>query len=1193
MRAAFNWPLLLAVGVLLATACTQATPASTPTSATATTSPDVTPTPTPTPTPPRTDDDGTPTRTATETPPPTTIAPPPGGGGPEGEGPLFTSGPPGLLECLRNALDDQAFEEIAGNQRPPSEEEGPIIGGCTRLFGGLSGPDGPGGQVLWSSTQSVWMPDGSLFSVSFEPGEVLGRATVIGRAGAVSTVETEIMVVALELGLPATVVADGEGAFQAEIDAVAGGHILIVQADGGPSSSGLLLPIPPGVAAVGGSRIGGGGAGRPPYIVTGSLENRSLQPGQEVSLTGRVVLPFPLNEAPEDATLAILGILIGDAAGQQVGLGAEFVSSFLTPIGLPVERNFMSRTQDREIASGIPLSWDLTSGYWGTDFSETVTIPEAFAPGLYQLTAVLALEDFTDAAIESQVITTPSYCCEASLGNFTVGDPAPMRLATVILADVLDEGSRGGVRAIQDKNSFDISARVAARHNPVVPRVDGLGDSYTYRLEPYLPMFGVSDREPPMIPPILVDFTNSELTITVARPDGSTEELGPAPLTHYGFNVPSLRTACFMESGISTGGHLSGLIQLRDSTDAFAYEFPVDGDYTVSLDGHLADYDGRTYEISGDYEITVANSLKISPALLPGTPFEIGDNLAPALLITPAVPADVTYSVAHVAADGSTTRTAFTGRANRYGWWDAAGDLLEFSREGEYRIDIEARHEASGALWVGRMRFGSVVASEDPPIILHGRRGAEGGIFGDIPPPSPWFFRRTFDPLEGGHLFASLFSGDIQWGVSAEIGDGAVAFRTSAQIVDPDHTVVAKAIDQFLAFGSPLSNNISMQQTVTAGEFTLNTFQDADSDLTGMHPSDIGLWAYVYTSAQRPNVRVREYIEGGDVLSAYWGFNDPFHAQSGNGPSGDLPGEFKFLYGGAVIRNVATAEGVYAIYGSSWVHLADDDPEGSRVMPPYQGAAGGPSGGPLFTVHGREVDMFFMPLGVRPGSILEVGDTFRMAGPIMPTLPSAVSYTVVSPDGREQDFDGRASAIGYYYDPDDDFTVDQPGLWTVRLAITHDGLTSAGLVEEPYPTGGILAPDGNTFTFVVTDPQTTALAIQTDLDELTAESWYCHNVQEAYFDAELPTSMEIERAHITVTTPGTVLVDEDVHLESAELRWNLDARALNELVSTFDFEFGIADTVTVTFFVEGTLDGSPAQAVGQLVTHGTRVQRAE
>ena len=96
-------------------------------------------------------------------------------------------------------------------------------------------------------------------------------------------------------------------------------------------------------------------------------------------------------------------------------------------------------------------------------------------------------------------------------------------------------------------------------------------------------------------------------------------------------------------------------------------------------------------------------------------------------------------------------------------------------------------------------------------------------------------------------------------------------------------------------------------------------------------------------------------------------------------------------------------------------------------MPPFQGNAGGPNGGPLFNLHGRDVDIFFLPLGVRPGSVLEVGDVFRMAGSIMPTLPSRVEYTVDSPDGSSRTFNGRANSIGYYYLHEDDFVLDKPG----------------------------------------------------------------------------------------------------------------------------------------------------------------------
>jgi hypothetical protein len=75
-----------------------------------------------------------------------------------------------------------------------------------------------------------------------------------------------------------------------------------------------------------------------------------------------------------------------------------------------------------------------------------------------------------------------------------------------------------------------------------------------------------------------------------------------------------------------------------------------------------------------------------------------------------------------------------------------------------------------------------------------------------------------------------------------------------------------------------------------------------------------------------------------------------------------------------------------------------------------------------------------------------LGNTFRMAGPIMPTLPSKVAYSVTAPDGKIRSYAGVANAVGYFYQPGDDFILDQVGEWVVELTVTHDGLTSAGLV---------------------------------------------------------------------------------------------------------------------------------------------------
>ncbi len=387
---------------------------------------------------------------------------------------------------------------------------------------------------------------------------------------------------------------------------------------------------------------------------------------------------------------------------------------------------------------------------------------------------------------------------------------------------------------------------------------------------------------------------------------------------------------------------------------------------------------------------------------------------------------------------------------------------------------------------------------------------------------------------------------------------------------------------------------MTIEDQIVVGQMPLITAPEAGAGLIGSHPDDITLWAYMYGSAQRPDVRVREIIQGNDGENVYWGFNGAYFVQSGNGWEGDLPGDFKFLYAAAVIRDEDTEDALYATYASGWVFTPDDDLLDARVFPPFQGAAGGPDGGPLFTVHGREIDMFFLPLGVRPGAILEVGDQFQMAGPVMPTLPSLVTYTVTSPDGEERSFEGRANSIGFYYDHNDNFTVDEAGLWTVEVRTTHDGVTSAGTVEEPYPDGGVLSPDGSTFTFLVTEPTTERLSITTDLEELTPASWYCHDVREASFQAPIPPGAQIDRAHVVVTMPGTVLVDEDISVGPEELRWDLDAVALNELASNFDVERGgIADTITVVFYAEGSIDGRPSQWVGELVTHGTRVARAE
>ena len=88
------------------------------------------------------------------------------------------------------------------------------------------------------------------------------------------------------------------------------------------------------------------------------------------------------------------------------------------------------------------------------------------------------------------------------------------------------------------------------------------------------------------------------------------------------------------------------------------------------------------------------------------------------------------------------------------------------------------------------------------------------------------------------------------------------------------------------------------------------------------------LWAYSYRSVQRPLVRVREEIGEEAIPNPYWRFDDRYANQIGVGFHGDLPGEFKFQYGAAVLHGSALDQAHYAIYGSLFVLVSDDDPMG-------------------------------------------------------------------------------------------------------------------------------------------------------------------------------------------------------------------------------------------------------------------------
>jgi hypothetical protein len=1065
-----------------------------------------------------------------------------------------------------------------------------------------------------------------------------GVATISGDAGALPDLYTVILT-NLDTGLYTTTVAAGGGSFSTTLFAPPGAHVAVkytddphhiinlnyaaqpdVDADINPitalPTTILRVPLPSQGSQVLDTTIPFGVAGcatGAPYKsdarwwITGTLHTPSglhVQPGDSLQVNGTLRVAsqaMGVGYDPSSLTfwcgLALLPLF--DADGNQLeslepGLNDHiFMSTLLTPTGLPIERD---SADESPVLAWVDIHdlQTVTTGVVEGMLALSVSLPITTPAGVYAPRIACHTPDLpADPAPLSRVWGLDRASNEAYLPILRIGQAQTPHLITTLLSNTYTGGARGA-HARQDRDRFQLSTMVVYQPQRfTAPRVHPIsGEPIAYRLEPFLPMISFTDRAFPSVPLVPFDFPSGQLEVIVEKPNGTTEKLGPIPFAQsYSFQ-PTTLAGDDLHLGAP---FLADIYSLTTLDDAFRYEFDQCGHHVITMTGVISDVWGHGYTIGGTYDVWIARELDLDPGQLPTTPYEVGDAFSPALQVYPRVPAAVEICLTLLPDSDPAQVIIYTvrGQANRFGYFHPGPTTspITLTAAGEFRVDIHSVYtNTDGTMWAGSVTWGNVVETPNTPLVAHGRHGIDNAP--DI--GQQWFlWKNLSEEDQRDHIYYPFHRGDIVWGSEADV-PGGDSLIPAVTIQDTEGTIQSVIEARSALPHSALSQGPgTFSERVTASEIPL--FSTASSGVyPDRFPDQIDQWGYSYRSSERPGVRVRELVSEDSNLMGYWRFNDMYGRQIGVGREGDLPNDYKFQFGGLVFRDMTQDINEYAIYSAMWVLLPNDDSVGSRVMPPFQGMGGGSQdGGPLMTLKGQEIDVFFLPMGVRPGSVLEMNDTFSFSGHVAPPLDSRVMVTVTSPSNVVRTIDGHANKVGWFYDPSIDFAVDEPGVWTVEVQVIHDRVYQpGGLVPTSHNTGTVLGASEGRYAFYVVKACAPRLTI-------TAPSCgfltWPNGLKPVNIEGTIPAGLSAAVISYTIAMQGFILEQGSVTPAGNTFTVTYDPATLSNDFSNIDLTAaeesrpGLTDEILITLFLvndEGSYRANTVTLFGEEVFVG-------
>lgn len=984
--------------------------------------------------------------------------------------------------------------------------------------------------------------------------------------------------------------------------------------------------------------IGDGDGGLNLYLYQGpgtlALAGNAFAPGDLLQIKGTVRLYSPAITTTTDVEAIAgdgwLGLMrLYDGSGQPIAGENTFMSTRFTPSGFPIQ-HLGRATQGLDAPVSVEDLRYLGGHTIAGEFNVSARLPSDLPPGVYRPLMSLYFSGVPTSTqwVAANVVRHTFFPEEAALPPIQV-EPAPgtarrpWHLVWRLLMDDFVQGTRG-TGARQDQGTFEMSSQIVSQGAPYyTPPVDvRTGQPITYRLEPFLPMMSFTDRRMPTPPLLPFDLPGGQLHVAIREPDGNVRDLGSETLAQSFNRTKTTRAGLDLNVGTV---QLEDVYSLQAASHRFRVTFEQYGHHVITMTGVISDVWGNSYAGGGVYDLWMAHPLDVDPGVLPGTPLAVGDAFNPALQFYPRVPAQVKLTL--VLYPNSDPQQAIThtlsGQANPYGYFDASPITL--THPGEYRVDLTATHtDSDGALYMGAMTWGGVVMTpeNEAQLIAHGRRGLDS--LTSI--PTHWFvFCRdlSIPPGAVSHTLNPYFNGDLVWsrmadapgecpsGVSSggdslimgasvqdTVGDVKTAVQARAERMHPETAGPGGLAERFAKDEIPLFSSTRSGRPVQ------------------LAPDDVDQIAYSYRTSQRSGVRVREVVAEDGESGGYWRLDTLYDDQLGVGVLGDQPNDFKFQYVGVVYRDLETGYNEYLGQGSGWIFIPDDDPADSRVMPPFAGYGGWTDeGGPILTLKGEEVYIFILPTGTQPGAVLQVSDTFRFAGHVMPTLDSQVAVTLTAPGGAQYHGGGQANHVGYFYNPRDDVVVNEPGLWSVDVRVWHAGQCSGGATSPPYPTGDVLGSENGRYWFYVV-PFDGAHGGPDDSPRLDVSTpapgflSFDETVTPITISGILPSGLSSATLHYTIRMPGYILAHGQATLNSDNIQSpisNLQYSISNTYQITFDpvtlqqdfpnldllgrdeHRPGLADTFAIGLLLRGQKDGSAVYQANTLTFQGEQV----